>query len=90
MKKMLRAVMVAGLLAVGCSQAIQAQQAQRVVTFHAPFAFQVENTKLPAGEYVILEQAGWVQIQAKEGKGKMQVLTLPVATPNQRTARPQR
>ena len=86
MEKILRAAMVAGLLAVGCSQAIQAQQAQRVVTFRAPFAFQVENTKLPAGEYVILEQAGWVQIQAKDGKGKMQVLTLPVASRNQQTA----
>ena len=77
--------MVAGLLAAAGSQAIQAQQAQRLVTFRAPFTFQVENTKLPAGEYVILEQAGWLQIQAKDGKGKMQVLTLPVTNHNQKT-----
>jgi len=86
MKRILRAAMVAGLLAAAGSQAIQAQQAQRVITFRAPFAFQVENTKLSAGEYVILEQSGWVQIQAKDGKGKMQVLTLPVTNRDQKTA----
>ncbi len=83
MRNLIRAAMVAGfLLAAGSSQ-IQAQQAQRMVTFRAPFTFQVENTKLPAGEYTILEQAGWVQIQAKDGKGKTQVLTLPVANRGQ-------
>lgn len=84
MKNIIRVAMVAGLLAAASGQAIQAQQAQRVVTFRAPFAFQVEDTKLAAGEYTILEQAGWVQIQAKDGKGKMQVLTLPVVNRDQR------
>lgn len=86
MKDMIRAAMVAGFLVMAGSPAIQAQQAQRVVTFRTAFAFQVEGTKLPAGEYRILEQGGWVQIQAKDGKGKMQVLTLPVTGSNQRTA----
>ncbi len=86
MRNLIRAAMVAGfLLAAGSSQ-IQAQQAQRMVTFRAPFTFQVENTKLPAGEYTILEQAGWVQIQAKDGKGKTQVLTLPLAKHGRQSA----
>jgi hypothetical protein len=83
MKSMIRAAMVAGLLVATSGQVIQAQQAQRVVTFRAPFAFQVEDTKLAAGDYIILEQAGWVQIQTKDGKGKMQVLTLPVSSRGQ-------
>ena len=86
MKNILKAVAVAGLLVMAGGQQVQAQQAQRVVTFRAPFAFQVENTKLSAGEYTILEQAGWVQIQAKDGKGKTQVLTLPVTNRNQHSA----
>ena len=87
MKNILKAVAVAGFLTMAGGQQVQAQQAQRVVTFRAPFAFQVENIKLPAGEYTVLEQAGWVQIQAKDGKGKTQVLTLPVTSRNQQTVK---
>jgi len=84
MKNLLKAVMITGfLVAAGSSQA-QAQQAQRLVTFRAPWAFQVEDTRLQAGEYTIREQAGWLQIQAKDGKGKIQVLTMPVASRGQK------
>jgi len=86
MKNILKAAVVAGFLVMAGSQQVEAQQAQRMVTFRAPFAFQVESTSLPAGEYQILEQAGWVQIQAKDGKGKTQVLTLPVTSRDQKTA----
>lgn len=86
MKNILKAAAVAGFLVMAGGLQIQAQQAQRVITFRAPFAFQVENSKLPAGEYTVLEQAGWVQIQAKDGKGKTQVLTLPVTGRDQQTA----
>jgi len=86
MKNIIKAAVVAGFLVAVAGQQVQAQQAQRVVTFRAPFAFQVENTKLSAGEYTILEQAGWVQIQGKDGKGKTQVLTLPVTSRDQKTA----
>lgn len=85
MKNILKTVAVAGFLVLAGGQQVQAQQAQRVVTFRAPFAFQIENTKLPAGEYTILEQAGWVQIQTKDGKGKTQVLTLPITKRSQQT-----
>ena len=86
MKNILKAALAAGFLVLAGGPQIQAQQAQRMVTFRAPFALQVETSKLPAGEYTILEQTGWVQIQAKDGKGKAQVLTLPVASRDQKTA----
>jgi len=85
MRNKFKTAVVAGLLVVTGVQQAQAQQAQRVVTFKAPFAFAVEHSTLPAGEYTILEQSGWVQIQAKDGKAKTQVLTLPVTTRSQET-----
>ena len=86
MKNTCKAVLIAGILmmTIGGQQA-RAQQAERVVQFNAPFAFQVENTKLPAGEYTILEQSGWVQIQTKSGKNAAHVLTMPVASKEQKT-----
>lgn len=85
MKNIFKATMVAALLVVGAAQRAPAQQAQRVVTFKAPFAFEVEHTKLPAGEYTILVQSGWVQIQPSGGKTSTQVLTLPVVSQGQKT-----
>jgi hypothetical protein len=85
MRNTWKAVMVAGLLVAGAAQGAQAQQALRMVTFQAPFAFEVEHTKLPAGNYTILVQSGWVQIQTKNGKSTTQVLTLPVASQEQKT-----
>ena len=86
MKNWMKAAVVAGFLVAGAVQSVEAQQAQRVVTFHAPFAFQVEGSKLPAGDYTTLEQSGWVQIQAKGAKGTTQVLTLHVGSHGQQTA----
>ena len=85
MRITIKAAVLAGILVVAGAQQAQAQQAQRVVSFNAPFAFAVEGTKLPAGEYSILEQSGWVQIQAKDGKSKAQVLTLPLTARGQKT-----
>ena len=85
MKNTFKAVLITGILAVTMGQPARAQQAERVVQFKAPFAFQVENTKLPAGEYTILEQSGWVQIQTNGGKNAAHVLTMPVASKGQKT-----
>jgi len=86
MKNIYRAVLIAGLFAQATIQLAAAQQTQRAVEFQAPFAFQVESTKLPAGEYTILEQTGWVQIQTKGGKNAAQVLTIPVVNKDQKAA----
>ena len=85
MKNILRSMVVAGLVIVGMSAGVRAQQADRVVKFEAPFAFQVENNKLPAGEYTVLVQGGWLQIQAKDGKGAAHSLTMPVVSRGEKT-----
>jgi hypothetical protein len=85
MKNILRTVVLAGLVMVGSGAAVQAQQAERVVKFEAPFAFEVENNKLPAGEYMVLVQGGWLQIQGKDRKGAAHALTLPVVSHGQKT-----
>ena len=85
MKNILRSLVIAGVVMVGMSAGARAQQADRVVKFEAPFAFQVENNKLPAGEYTVLVQAGWLQIQAKDGKGAAHSLTIPVVSRGSKT-----
>jgi hypothetical protein len=85
MKKILRSIMLAGLALVGSGAGVQAQQAERVVKFEAPFAFEVENNKLPAGEYTVLVQGGWLQIQGKDGKGVAHSLTMPVVSRGEKT-----
>jgi hypothetical protein len=77
-KILIRMVFV-GLLALAASGSnLCAQQAQRRLTFKAPFTFQLEKTQLPAGEYTVLVQNGWLQIQGRDGKSNVNVLTLPV------------
>jgi hypothetical protein len=85
MKNILRNVALAGLVMVGTSVGIRAQQADRVMKFEAPFAFEVENNKLPAGEYTVLVQGGWLQIQGKDGKGVAHSLTMPVVSRGEKT-----
>ena len=85
MENILRSVVLAGLVMVGSGAGVQAQQAERVVKFEAPFAFEVENNKLPAGEYTVLVQSGWLQIQEKDGKGAAHALTMPVVSRGQKT-----
>jgi hypothetical protein len=80
MKNILRSLVVAGLVMLGSSAGGWAQQAERVVKFEAPFAFEVENNKLPAGEYTVLVQGGWLQIQGKDGKSRAHALTMPVVS----------
>jgi hypothetical protein len=80
MKNILRSLVVAGSVMLGSSTGARAQQAERVVKFEAPFAFEVENNKLPPGEYTVLVQDGWLQIQGKDGKGKAHALTMPVVS----------
>jgi len=86
MKNTFKVVMIAGVLVMGAAQAVEAQQAERMVTVRVPFAFQVEGNKLPAGDYTILEQSGWVQIQTKAGKNAAHVLTMPVVNKEQKAA----
>jgi hypothetical protein len=85
MKNILRSVVLAGLVMVGSGLGVRAQQAERVVKFEAPFAFEVENNKLPAGEYVVLVQGGWLQILGKDGKGAAHALTMPVVSRGEKT-----
>jgi len=85
MKNILRSLVVAGLMVFGSGGGVWAQQAERVVKFEAPFAFEVENNKLPAGEYTVLVQAGWLQIQGKDGKGAAHALTMPVVSRGEKT-----
>jgi len=85
MKNTLRSMVLAGLAMVGMSAGVRAQQAERVVKFEAPFAFEVENNKLPAGEYTVLVQGGWLQIQGKDGKGAAHALTTPVISRGSKT-----
>jgi len=85
MKNILRSLVVAALAMVGTGAGVQAQQAERVVKFEAPFAFEVENNKLPAGEYTVLVQGGWLQIQGKDGKGAAHALTMPVVSRGEKT-----
>jgi hypothetical protein len=85
MKNILGSAMLAGLVVVGGSAGVRAQQAERVVKFEAPFAFEVENNKLPAGEYTVLVQAGWLLIQGKDGKEAAHALTMPVVSRGQKT-----
>jgi hypothetical protein len=85
MKNILRSLVVAALAMVGTGAGVHAQQAERVVRFETPFAFEVENNKLPAGEYTVLVQSGWLQIQGKEGKGAAHALTMPVVSRGEKT-----
>ena len=85
MKNILRSVVLTGLVMVGSGAGVWAQQAERVVKFEAPFAFEVENNKLPAGEYTVLVQGGWLQIQGKDGKGAAHALTMPVISRGSKT-----
>jgi hypothetical protein len=85
MKNILRSMALASLVMVGNGAGVWAQQAERVVKFEAPFAFEVEDNKLPAGEYTVLVQSGWLQIQGKDGKGAAHALTMPVVSRGQKT-----
>jgi len=85
MNNILRSVALAGLVMAVSGVGVRAQQADRVVKFEAPFAFEVENNKLPAGEYTVLVQGGWLQIQGKDGKGVAHSLTMPVVSRGEKT-----
>jgi len=85
MKNILRSLVLASLVTVGSGAGVLAQQAERVVKFEAPFAFEVEGNKLPAGEYTLLVQGGWVQIQGKDAKGVAHALTMPVVSRGEKT-----
>jgi len=85
MKNILRSALLAGLVMMGSGAGVRAQQAERVVRFEAPFAFEVESNKLPAGEYTVLVQGGWLQIQGKDGKGAAHALTMPVVSSGTKT-----
>jgi len=85
MKNLLRSVVLAGLVMVVGGVGVRAQQADRVVKFAAPFAFEVENNKLPAGEYTVLVQGGWLQIQGKGENGAAHALTIPVVSRGEKT-----
>jgi hypothetical protein len=85
MNNLLRSVALAGLVMVASGAGVRAQQADRVVKFEAPFAFEVENNKLAAGKYTVLVQGGWLQLQGEDGKGVAHSLTIPVVSRGEKT-----
>jgi len=77
MKRMLKFA-VLGLAVVAAAQGAAAQ-AKRWLVLKAPFAFTVERQQLPAGEYRVQLQDGWLRVQGTDGKTSVNVLTMPVS-----------
>jgi hypothetical protein len=77
MKRMLKFA-VLGLAVVATAQGAAAQ-AKRWLVLKAPFAFTVERQQLPAGEYRVQLQDGWLRVQSTDGKTSVNILTIPVA-----------
>jgi hypothetical protein len=77
MKRMLKFA-VLGLAVVAAAQGAAAQ-AKRWLVLKAPFAFTVERQQLPAGEYRVQLQDGWLRVQSTDGKTSVDILTIPVA-----------
>jgi hypothetical protein len=69
---------VLGLAVVAAAQGAAAQ-AKRWLVLKAPFAFTVERQQLPAGEYRVQLQDGWLRVQSTDGKTSVNVLTMPVS-----------
>lgn len=81
MRTLLKFFATLTLLLAFTSQPAAAQSKKRLV-LKAPFSFTVENHTLPAGTYWLTLRDGWVQIETREGRAVMSVLTLPVANPS--------
>jgi hypothetical protein len=77
MKRMLKFA-VLGVAVVVAAQGAAAQ-AKRWLVLKAPFAFTVERQQLPAGEYRVQLQDGWLRVQSTDGKTSVNVLTMPVS-----------
>lgn len=77
MKSMLKFA-VLGLAMAAAAQGAAAQ-AKRWLVLKAPFAFTVERQQLPAGEYRVQLQDGWLRVQSTDGKNSVNILTLPVS-----------
>lgn len=45
---------------------------------NVPYSFQIENTKMPAGEYRLHWVAGRIRIESMNGKYAAAVITLPI------------
>jgi hypothetical protein len=69
---------VLGLAVAAAAQGATAQ-AKRWLVLKAPFAFTVERQQLPAGEYRVQLQDGWLRVQSTDGKTSVSVLTMPVS-----------
>jgi len=82
MNRLLKGVVFGAVLVTLGAGSAKAQQSSGWLEFKAPFEFNVEQQKLPAGEYRILVQDGWVQIQSRKGESKAHILTLPVRRKN--------
>jgi hypothetical protein len=70
------------VLAIMSAGLAKAQQSSGWLEFKAPFAFNLEAQKLPAGEYRILIQDGWLQLQSRKGGENAHVLTMPMRQKN--------
>jgi len=67
------------VLAMAAAAQGAAAQAKRWLVLKAPFAFTVERQQLPAGEYRVQLQDGWLRVQSTDGKTSVNVLTMPVS-----------
>ena len=76
MKYMFKFDAILSLLLVASAIPATAQN-QRMLTLKTSFAFSVETHELPAGDYRIRLQDGWLQIQGADGKAAAFVLTFP-------------
>lgn len=56
-----------------------AAQGKKSLILNAPFSFTVEQQTMPAGNYRILVEHGWLQIRSEDSKTAAMVLTLPVS-----------
>ena len=82
MNRILKSVIFGAVLVTMGAGIAKAQQSSGWLEFNAPFAFNLEAQKLPAGEYRILIQDGWLQLQSRKGGVNAHVLTMPVRRKN--------
>ena len=82
MKRSLKGAIAAAVLVMMSAGLAKAQQSTGWLEFKAPFAFSLETQQLPAGEYRVLIQDGWMQLQSRNGGANAHVLTMPLRRKN--------
>lgn len=73
--KKLTLVLTLTIVMVGLSGMANAQMSNKVWKAKVPFAFQVENQKLPAGEYLFQSFGGHIRLTSADGSKAVTVLS---------------